>query len=56
MPVISSINLTEKAYDVFRGIKKGERSATISAALLQWYAKYEEERIVSKRYRDGDIS
>jgi len=55
MPVISSINLTEKAYDVFRRIEKGKRSATISAALLQWRAQIEEAAIVSKRYREGDI-
>jgi len=55
MPIISSINLTEKAYDIYREIKKGKRSATISAALMQYHALSVESAIVSKRYREGDI-
>jgi len=54
MPVIS-INLSERAYDVYRTLKKGHRSQVMSAALMQWKAQVEEDSIVSKRYRDGDI-
>ena len=41
MPNVS-INLTEKAYDVFRYLDKGSRSRIMSAALLLWNSQLDE--------------
>jgi len=49
MPIIT-INLDERAYDIYRQLEKGKRSRQMSTALIQWwysvqeYTKHSQER------------
>ena len=39
MPTVT-ITMHEKAYEIYRTLDKGQRSMTVSKALLEWYHRH----------------